>query len=134
MKYLQKRLAQLESKLRYGASKFSKSQLFAIVRNILLVEDAIAALTVPAFPFINRPIAEVVRQQSIHKITVMIEGVRYIVRYFSSEGSNRAWNRLKNEVKAQSRWDAARSEWKAVCGYDEFCQDFRLANCEIIAM
>jgi hypothetical protein len=42
MKRLQKRLAQLEAKLRYGASKFSKSQLFAIIQNILVVESAIA--------------------------------------------------------------------------------------------
>lgn len=43
MKRLQKRLAQLEAKLRYGATKFSKSQLFAIIQQILVVESAIAS-------------------------------------------------------------------------------------------
>lgn len=43
MKRLQKRLAQLEAKLRYGATKFSKSQLFAIIQQILVVEAAIAS-------------------------------------------------------------------------------------------
>lgn len=46
MKRLTKRLAQLEAKLRYGASKFSKSQLFGIIQNILVVEAAIAHLQI----------------------------------------------------------------------------------------
>lgn len=41
MTRLQKRLAQLESKLRYGANKFSKSQLFGIVKQILVIEAMI---------------------------------------------------------------------------------------------
>lgn len=44
MKRLQKRLAQLEAKLRYGATKLSKSQLFGIVQKILVIEAAIAVL------------------------------------------------------------------------------------------
>jgi hypothetical protein len=47
MKRLQKRLAQLEAQLRYGANKLSKSQLFGIVQKILVVEAAIELVSCP---------------------------------------------------------------------------------------
>ena len=47
MKRLQKRLAQLEAKLRYMSNKLSASKLFGIIRQILVVEAMIEKLSQP---------------------------------------------------------------------------------------
>ena len=83
------------------------------------------------FNFINKEMSGAVLDQTCHKVFVMIEGQKYVCKYFSNEGQNRAWNKLKNEVKAQSRWDADKKIWVAVCGYEEFCTDWRLTCCQI---
>jgi len=82
-----------------------------------------------SFPFINKPMPESVKAQTVHQVFVKIGNQKYVVKYYSNEGSNRAWNKLKNEVKAQSRWNG--EIWIAKCDYQEFCQDFRLTCCVI---
>lgn len=83
----------------------------------------------PRFNFINHELSAYTMSQTCHKVFVMIDGQKYVCKYYSSEGANRAWNKLKNEVKAQSKWDG--KIWVCTKTYEEFCSSWRLTCCLI---
>jgi hypothetical protein len=87
--------------------------------------------TLTTYPFINRPIADAVLDQTQHEVNVKFGKDVYTVRYYSSAGANLAWNKVKNEVKLQANWNPTQKVWVSVCDLDEFCRDWRLNNCMI---